>query len=47
MKGIALDELGRYEEAIVCYDEALNLDPKDVVSLREKDIALHKLGRDE
>ncbi|MCM3126120.1 MULTISPECIES: tetratricopeptide repeat protein [unclassified Mesobacillus] len=32
-KGISLDSMGRYEEAIECYDKALKLDPDDNSSL--------------
>ena len=28
-KGLALADLGRYEEAIICYDKALEIDPED------------------
>jgi len=44
-KGIALDELGRYEEAIECHDRALEIDSEDAAAWYNKGIALMKLGR--
>jgi tetratricopeptide (TPR) repeat protein len=44
-KGIALYNLGRYEEAIVCYDKLLEINPKDVDALYNKGVALSDLGR--
>ncbi|PZO34016.1 MAG: hypothetical protein DCF17_21015, partial [Shackletoniella antarctica] len=44
-KGIALDELGRYEEAIACYDAALAIKPDDHQALYNKGYALFNLGR--
>jgi tetratricopeptide (TPR) repeat protein len=35
-----LDELGRYEEAIAAYDEALRLDPNDKDAYEKKGEAL-------
>ncbi|HEV2313697.1 MAG TPA: tetratricopeptide repeat protein [Candidatus Acidoferrales bacterium] len=44
-KGISLDELGRHEEAIACYDKALKIDPQGVNTWNNKGIALKMLGR--
>lgn len=44
-KGISLDELGNHEEAIRCYDKALEIDPRDVNTWSNKGIALALLGR--
>lgn len=44
-KGISLDELGKYEEAINWYDKALQIDPKDVYALHSKGVALANLGK--
>ena len=44
-KGNALRELGRYEEALRCFDKALEIDPKHVLAWNNKGIALHNLGR--
>jgi tetratricopeptide (TPR) repeat protein len=36
---------GRYEEAMQCYDKALEIDPSDVDAWRNKGVALSGLGR--
>ena len=46
-KGYALHELGRDEEAIECYDIALEIDPNDVKTLYYKNYSLYKLRRHE
>jgi tetratricopeptide (TPR) repeat protein len=35
--------LGKYEEAIACYDEALKLNPNDANAYRNRQIALDKM----
>ena len=42
-KGLALDNLGRYKEAISYYDKVLDIDPNDVDTLNNKIAALGKL----
>jgi len=42
-RGLALDELGRYEEAIRCYDTALGINPEDAIAWDNKIIAEEKL----
>ncbi|MDD4454080.1 MAG: tetratricopeptide repeat protein [Candidatus Methanomethylophilaceae archaeon] len=44
-KGVALDDLGRYDEAISCYDRALEVDPKYAYAWNGKGNALKHLGR--
>jgi tetratricopeptide (TPR) repeat protein/ribonuclease BN (tRNA processing enzyme) len=44
-EGFALDELGRHEEAIICYDKALEIRPDDESSWYNKGNALEDLGR--
>jgi tetratricopeptide (TPR) repeat protein len=44
-KGSSLDNLGRREEAILCYDAALRLDPNLVAAHLNKGIALFGAGR--
>ncbi|MEM9088296.1 MAG: tetratricopeptide repeat protein, partial [Cyanobacteria bacterium P01_F01_bin.53] len=44
-QGFALDELGRYEDAIAAYDKALDIKPNDHEALNNKGIALGNLGR--
>lgn len=45
IKGQALNNLGRYDEAIVCLDKALELDPESGSSWNFKGFALQNLGR--
>ena len=46
IKGNFLNQVGRYEEAIKCYDEIITkLDPKAVDAFNNKGWALNKLGR--
>lgn len=44
-KGASLDPLGRYEEAIACYDKALEIDPSLASAWSNKGNSLHNLGR--
>ena len=44
-KGMALDEIGKYEEAIKCYDKAIELDPNDIAAWNNKGMALENLGK--
>jgi tetratricopeptide (TPR) repeat protein len=44
-KGIALEHLGRLQEAITCYDSALAFDPKNMGTWSNKGNALKQLGR--
>jgi len=44
-KGGSLDSLGRYEEAILCYDQALELDPRCIAAWNNKSASLDNLGR--
>jgi tetratricopeptide (TPR) repeat protein len=46
-KGGALDALGRHEEAIHCFDKALELDPEDAGAWNNKGTSLSALGRHE
>jgi len=47
MKGITLGDLGRYEEALIPFDEALGINPKNDFVLSWKGAALGSLGRHE
>jgi tetratricopeptide (TPR) repeat protein len=42
---LALDKLGKYKEAIECYDKALATDAEDVTALNNKGVALDNLGK--
>lgn len=44
-KGVSLDELGRYEEALACYDRALALNEREAIAWSNKGVTLKKLGR--
>ena len=44
-KGIAFDERGRYEEALVCYAKALDLDPRSAPVWYNKGISFYELGQ--
>jgi tetratricopeptide (TPR) repeat protein len=46
-KGKSLLSLGRNEEAIRCYDKALELDPRYVAAWNNKGVSLKSLGRNE
>jgi tetratricopeptide (TPR) repeat protein len=39
-KGLALSKLGRYEEAIECYEKVLAIDGNDIFALNNKGSAL-------
>jgi tetratricopeptide (TPR) repeat protein len=45
LKGMSLDELGRHQDAIVCYDKAIELDRHDASAWNSKGNALSALGR--
>jgi tetratricopeptide (TPR) repeat protein len=40
-----MDLLGRYEEAISCYESALTCDPNNAETLYNKGVTLCKIGR--
>ena len=44
-KGVALSRLGRYQEAIECYDNALEIDPRHVNAWDNKGLNLNSVGR--
>ena len=44
-RGSALDDLGRYEEAIASYDHALKFKPDDDLAWNGRGVALDNLGR--
>lgn len=44
-RGVTLSNLGRYNEAIASYDNALKLDPNSEISLNNKGLALYSLGK--
>ena len=46
-KGISFDSLGRHEDAIKCYDRALELEPNSNSSLLNKGVALSLLDYEE
>ena len=45
-KGVALGQLGEYDQAINCYTKALEINPNDASAWRNKGIALSKLRKD-
>ena len=44
-KGIALDDLGKPQEAIVWYDKVLAIDKNDTNAMTNKGVALDDLGK--
>jgi tetratricopeptide (TPR) repeat protein len=46
-KGLALDNLGKYEQAIECYDKALEIEPNYILAWYNKGNALGNLGKPE
>ena len=44
-KGLTLGKLGRYEEAIIAFEQVVHLDPDQFDAFYHKGIALAKLGR--
>ncbi len=43
-KGLALNQTRKYNDAITCFDEVLEINPNDTQSLNNKAIALAELG---
>ena len=46
-KGDALYFLGKYDEAIKCYDKAIEIDPNDADVWNNKGLALNSLGNND
>ena len=46
-KALSLASLGRFDDAIKCYDRALELNPDDADTYINKGTVLEKLGYDE
>ena len=46
-KGYSLNELGRYKEAITCFDVILESSPKNIRAMTAKGIALRELGKNQ
>jgi tetratricopeptide (TPR) repeat protein len=44
-KAVALNSLGRFDEAIAYLDKALSIDPNNVLALINKGVSLDGLGR--
>ncbi len=44
-KGVSLHSLGRYDEAVRCFDRALEMKPKDALIWNNRGLSLHKIGR--
>src|SRR3990170_700112 len=44
-KGFSFNSLGKYQEAIACYDRAIEIDPRLVGAWNGKGVAFAKLGR--
>ena len=44
-EGVALFELGKYEESLPYFDKSLALEPENLRALYSKGFALGKLGR--
>ena len=44
LKGDALNGLGQYEDALIFFDNALEVEPKNIVALKKKAFTLAQLG---
>jgi tetratricopeptide (TPR) repeat protein len=44
-KGLTLYKLGKYKEAIGCSDKALEIDPKDVLAMKVRDMVLKQMEK--
>ena len=44
-KGLSLNNLGRFNEAIKCFDTALEINPRDTVAWNDKGTSFYSLGR--
>jgi tetratricopeptide (TPR) repeat protein len=45
LKGVALLNLGNYEEAIKCYDKAIEIEPNNAEAWNNKGIVLGRLSK--
>lgn len=43
-RGVALEKMGKSEDAVECFDKALQEDPKDAWAWFNKGVSLHRLG---
>lgn len=44
-KGVVLNELKRYEDALVAYEQVIRLDPNGALAYYHKSLTLDQLGR--
>lgn len=44
-EGVVFDKMGRFDDALACFDRALQIDPNDAFAWGKKGISLARLGR--